>query len=436
MELCDFNLEKFNESNWKRIRATCPLPAGCLALDIWNIMKQIADGLTFVHSQGEVHRDLKPRNGSFRNKTCTNRLVLYSTRDKVWKLADFGLTSQGESHIALTTASGKGTPGYRAPELLLEEKPVYSRKVDIWGMGVIFYELANGKKPFASDTSVFVHYQQHQSLEASLNEGFDEYSQTAASKNISDMLQHKPESRPTATALLQSFLQSYEFTMSSGASTLETLNVSGKMYLALRPIPLPETKRRLKTHMANEETSVTEESSSEDPSQGSSTSSFDCDHPEILQRKHELAVEYHSRGQHEKAEKVYQDIVMRKQKSLGPDHSDTLSSKASQARLLFTYGTLRQHEEGIQMSVEVLNNRRETLGPDALDTLSSQDDVAMIYTKLGRLQDAVKLYQDTVDRRWRILGPHHPDTLSSQHNLRTVLAILKTNTSESNMSQR
>jgi hypothetical protein len=225
--------------------------------------------------------------------------------------------------------------------------------------------------------------------------------------------------------------------MSSGASTaLETLNVSGKIYLALRPIP---TKRpSLKTPMANEETSVTEESSSEELSQVSSASSFDfCEHPEIVQRKHELAVEYHSRGQHEMAEKVYQDIVKQKQKRLGPDHSDTLSSQASQARLLFTYGTLRQHEEGIQMSVEVLNNRRKTLGPNALDTLSSQDDVAMIYTKLGRLQAAAKLYQDTVDRRWRILGPHHPDTLSSQRNLKTVLATLETsNTSESNMSER
>jgi Tetratricopeptide repeat len=74
------------------------------------------------------------------------------------------------------------------------------------------------------------------------------------------------------------------------------------------------------------------------------------------------------------------------------------------------------------MAEEVRNRRRNTLGLDSPDTLSSQDDVAMIYTMLGRYEDAAKLYKDTVERRTKAIGPNHPDTLSSQRDLEMVLA--------------
>jgi len=150
-------------------------------------------------------------------------------------------------------------------------------------------------------------------------------------------------------------------------------------------------------------------------------SALDLDCPEIV-RQHERAVEYHSCGQHEEAERVYKSIVMRKKASHGEHHSATLSSQANHARLMFTFGTLRQHQEGILMAVEVLNRRRNTLGPDNPDTLSSQHDVAMIYTMLGCYEDAARLYKDTVERRTKVVGPNHPDTLASQRDLEMVLA--------------
>jgi serine/threonine protein kinase len=66
MELCDANLEEYTLGkglpglpSWKHAvatRATLPL--------IVDIMRQICDGLTFIHNHNEVHRDLNPQNGT------------------------------------------------------------------------------------------------------------------------------------------------------------------------------------------------------------------------------------------------------------------------------------------------------------------------------------------------------------------------------------
>lgn len=64
MELCDMNLETYNKSSWMMsIVATDDSSRGFREMEMWNIMAQIASGISYIHSQGEVHRDLKPVNG-------------------------------------------------------------------------------------------------------------------------------------------------------------------------------------------------------------------------------------------------------------------------------------------------------------------------------------------------------------------------------------
>jgi serine/threonine protein kinase len=64
MEICDLNLEDYNKNIWMTnlVHENLDLK-GVKELQACNIMKQISDGIVFVHQQGEVHRDLKPRNG-------------------------------------------------------------------------------------------------------------------------------------------------------------------------------------------------------------------------------------------------------------------------------------------------------------------------------------------------------------------------------------
>ncbi len=78
-----------------------------------------------------MHRDLKP----------ANILV----RRGVAKLADFGMAKY-VANEGFLLRSHVGTPYYMAPQLL--QRIEYSRKCDIWSMGVIFYELIFGRLPW------------------------------------------------------------------------------------------------------------------------------------------------------------------------------------------------------------------------------------------------------------------------------------------------
>lgn len=78
--------------------------------------------------------------------------VLYCYHDQFWKIADFGLASEGTSKKAQTTRYARGTSSYRAPELIREEK--YTNKVDIWAVGCIFYEVLFKEKAFSNDYAI------------------------------------------------------------------------------------------------------------------------------------------------------------------------------------------------------------------------------------------------------------------------------------------
>ncbi len=109
------------------------------------IMQQLADALSAVHAAGIVHRDLKPDNVVLIEKAGKPDFV---------KLCDFGvakLTDSGLDRIAMqSTSQGAilGTPEYMSPEQA-SGKPVDARS-DIYSFGVMLYELATGRVPFAA----------------------------------------------------------------------------------------------------------------------------------------------------------------------------------------------------------------------------------------------------------------------------------------------
>lgn len=109
---------------------------------IIDIARQIADGLDHAHQKGIVHRDIKPAN-------------IMMAGGKVPKIADFGLARLSNSTLT-TTGTVLGTPSYMAPEQIRGRK--VDGRADLFALGVIFYEMLTGEKPFGGDSITSVIY--------------------------------------------------------------------------------------------------------------------------------------------------------------------------------------------------------------------------------------------------------------------------------------
>jgi serine/threonine protein kinase len=106
-----------------------------------DIVIQVAQALEHAHSNGLVHRDVKPKN-------------IMITKEGVVKLADMGLARETTDIETAQNEEGKayGTPYYIAPEQIRGMIDIDGR-ADIYGLGATFYHMVTGRVPFMADDS-------------------------------------------------------------------------------------------------------------------------------------------------------------------------------------------------------------------------------------------------------------------------------------------
>src|SRR5277367_4030271 len=129
-----------------------------------------------------------------------NLVVLYCPQVKLWKLTDFGLTTEATSKVGRPTRYSRGTANYRAPELLSEIDPVYTNKVDIWCLGCILHELATLKLTFRSDWEIQRFYETNIVPDISVPTS-TEFLQHHICENIQELLHRDSKQRPRASDL-------------------------------------------------------------------------------------------------------------------------------------------------------------------------------------------------------------------------------------------
>ncbi|HEX9919130.1 MAG TPA: serine/threonine-protein kinase, partial [Pyrinomonadaceae bacterium] len=124
--------------------------------EAWEILEPVVGALEAAHAHGVVHRDLKPENVML-NRAAGGEVQVKLLDLGIAKLRDVAETQVGDGGGALTLAGQiLGTPYYMSPEQWGEPSrdgnPEIDGRADIYSLGIIFYELIAGAKPYVGHT--------------------------------------------------------------------------------------------------------------------------------------------------------------------------------------------------------------------------------------------------------------------------------------------
>jgi serine/threonine protein kinase len=161
--------------------------AGIGREDAVSYLRQIASGLSAVHAQGVLHRDLKPGNIMLRKNGSI-------------ALIDFGLAKRAKLEAEITDKGEIfGTPYYMSPEQ--GHGNGVDERSDIYSLGVVFFEMLTGRKPYVADSAMGIIYKHATARIPLLPSRFAEHQML-----INMMLAKAPEDRLQSATEIEEWL--------------------------------------------------------------------------------------------------------------------------------------------------------------------------------------------------------------------------------------
>ncbi|MDX1631635.1 MAG: protein kinase, partial [Thermoanaerobaculia bacterium] len=112
-----------------------------------DVLRRVAEAVQAAHNQGLIHRDLKPSN-----------VMVVRTEGGGWHpfVVDFGIALDEEATLLTTAGKILGTPAYMAPEQVTGSREGLDRRLDVYSLGAMLYQLLSGEPPHAGQSQMEV----------------------------------------------------------------------------------------------------------------------------------------------------------------------------------------------------------------------------------------------------------------------------------------
>ena len=143
------------------------------------------------------------------------------------------------------------------------------------------------------------------------------------------------------------------------------------------------------------------------------------EHPDTLTSVRDLGTVLEWQGKYEEAESMQRQALEGREKVLGGEHPDTLVSVSQLGSVLSRQG---KYEEAEGMHRRALEGYEKVLGGEHPDTLTSVSQLGSVLERQGKYEEAEGMHRRALEGYEKVLGREHPDTLASVSNLGSVLS--------------
>jgi serine/threonine-protein kinase len=189
---------------------------------------QLCAALQHAHDKGIIHRDLKP----------SNIMVL---QDGTVKLTDFGIAKDTDVTALTAANSTVGTAAYMSPEQCKGARDI-THKSDLYSLGIVFYELLTGRKPFTAETPLEM-FTKHAKEKFAPPSQWTPECPPWLNTLICQLMEKQPEGRPlNADTVAQSLAMVKEKVLTQQSAGAETAK-KRRMDRAATDVPLDELDR-------------------------------------------------------------------------------------------------------------------------------------------------------------------------------------------------